>query len=520
MKTNMQNLLLALAILAGVNHVTAQNAMFTYQGRVTDNGTNFTGTGQFEFALVTSTNVNHQATATANAPSGGYIIGYTVVSGGSGYSAAPVVTVSGGGGAGAAAIAHVSGGVVTSITVSNGNFGDGNYISAPTVTVAPPPANISYVTFWSNDGTSSAGSEPTAAVGASVTNGLFTVVLGDTTVANMTAISASLFTQPNLQLRIWFNDGVNGFAALSPVQNLTPVPYAVFANAASNVSGTVSATQISGAVASANLSGTYGNAVTLNNEGNSFSGNGAGLTSVNAATLNGVSASGFWKTGGNSGTTPGPNFIGTINNQPLELGINGNQVLLLVPDTTAHGAPNVIGGSPANFIAAGIYGAVIGGGGQTNTYAVTSNSIFASCGTIAGGAGNTIQGNAGWATISGGGNNTIQSSSGASESVISGGGVNTIGANADFSVIGGGLFNQIQATAYYGTIAGGTDNLITGNYLGQTIGGGQYNTNNAQFATIPGGTQNSVSGNYSFAAGRNAHAINPWELCMGRLIRQ
>ena len=174
----MQNLLLALAILAGVNHVTAQNAMFTYQGRVTDNGTNFTGTGQFEFALVTSTNVNHQATATANAPSGGYIIGYTVVSGGSGYSAAPVVTVSGGGGAGAAAIAHVSGGVVTSITVSNGNFGDGNYISAPTVTVAPPPANISYVTFWSNDGTSSAGSEPTAAVGASVTNGLFTVVLG------------------------------------------------------------------------------------------------------------------------------------------------------------------------------------------------------------------------------------------------------------------------------------------------------------------------------------------------------
>ena len=65
--------------------------------------------------------------------------------------------------------------------------------------------------------------------GREVTNGLFTVVLGDTTLANMTAISASLFTQPNLQLRIWFNDGVNGFAALSPVQNLTPAPYAVFA---------------------------------------------------------------------------------------------------------------------------------------------------------------------------------------------------------------------------------------------------------------------------------------------------
>ena len=182
--------------------------------------------------------------------------------------------------------------------------------------------------------------------------------------------------------------------------------------------------------------------------------------------------------------------------------------MLLIPDTTGNGSPNIIGGSPANFVAAGVSGAFIGGGGQTNTFAVRSNSIFATCATIAGGAGNTIQGNAGWATISGGGNNTIQSSSGASESVISGGGVNTIGANADYSVIGGGLFNQIQATAYYGTIAGGTDNTIYGNYLGQSIGGGQYNTNNGQYATIPGGYKNSATGNYSFAAGVNAHAVN------------
>src|ERR1035437_9826184 len=44
----------------------AQGTAFTYQGRVLDNGTNFTGTGQFQFALVTSTNFNHQATAAAN----------------------------------------------------------------------------------------------------------------------------------------------------------------------------------------------------------------------------------------------------------------------------------------------------------------------------------------------------------------------------------------------------------------------------------------------------------------------
>ena len=168
----------------------------------------------------------------------------------------------------------------------------------------------------------------------------------------------------------------------------------------------------------------------------------------------------------------------------------------------------MIAGSPANFVAPGVYAASIGGGGETNTFAVRSNSIFASESTIAGGGGNTIGANAGWATIGGGGNNTIQSSSGASESVISGGGANTIGSGADFSVIGGGFFNQVQASAYYGTIAGGTDNTITGNFLGQTIGGGQYNTNNAQYATIPGGYQNSVSGNYSLAAGHNAHAVN------------
>jgi hypothetical protein len=36
-----------------------------------------------------------------------------------------------------------------------------------------------------------------------------------------------LFAQASLQLRIWFNDGVHGSVALSPVQTLTPVPYAI-----------------------------------------------------------------------------------------------------------------------------------------------------------------------------------------------------------------------------------------------------------------------------------------------------
>jgi hypothetical protein len=261
MKTKRQQLINALALLAllAINPqpstAQAQGTAFTYQGRVTDNGTNFTGAGQFKFALVTSTNIAHQATATAamagSAPYE-YVSSFNLDYGGSGYQSAPTVTVTGGGGSGAVAQATISGGAVSLILISPGS----GYSSAPTVAIAPPSPNIDYTTYWSNDGTGSAGSEPAAAVSVAVTNGLFTLVLGDTTLPNMAAISAALFTQPNLQLRIWFNDGVNGSTALSPVQNLTPVPYASVANSASNLLGVVSTAQLSGLIPASQLSGT------------------------------------------------------------------------------------------------------------------------------------------------------------------------------------------------------------------------------------------------------------------------
>ena len=124
MKTKLPLALIMLALFAGIHQTLAQNTVFTYQGRVTDNGTNFNGSGQFKFALVTSTNANHTATATANAPSGGFITGYVVTAGGNGYVAAPTVTISGSGGSGATAHANLTGGAVTGITVDNpGNGG-------------------------------------------------------------------------------------------------------------------------------------------------------------------------------------------------------------------------------------------------------------------------------------------------------------------------------------------------------------------------------------------------------------
>ena len=269
----------------------AQGTAFTYQGRVTDNGTNLSGAGQFKFALVTSTNFNHQATATATR-SGQFITIINVTAGGSGYAGAPAVTISGGGGSGATAHATLTGDAVTGISVDNPGSG---YTSTPSVIVAPPPPNVSYTTYWSNDGTSVAGSEPSAAVNVAVSNGLFTVVLGDTTVANMAAISASLFAQPNLQLRIWFNDGVHGSAALSPVQNLTPAPYAVQAmnaNSASNLLGTLPVAQLNGTVENNQLA----NSSLTVNAGTGLSGGGTvalgGTTTLNNAGVTALTGGG------------------------------------------------------------------------------------------------------------------------------------------------------------------------------------------------------------------------------------
>lgn len=56
-------------------------------------------------------------------------------------------------------------------------------------------------TYWSNNGTSTAGSEPTAAVALTVAKGLYSVPLGDTTLPNMTVIPATVFANPDVRLR-------------------------------------------------------------------------------------------------------------------------------------------------------------------------------------------------------------------------------------------------------------------------------------------------------------------------------
>ena len=117
-------------------------------------------------------------------------------------------------------------------------------------------------TYWSNNGTSTGGSEPTQAVALTVTNGLFNVLLGDTNVAGMSQpLTEAAFAESNTFLRVWFSQNAGGpFELLSPDQPIASVPYALRAKTADNPgpSGPQGPTGPTGAAGAAGPSGPAG----------------------------------------------------------------------------------------------------------------------------------------------------------------------------------------------------------------------------------------------------------------------
>ncbi len=87
------------------------------------------------------------------------------------------------------------------------------------------------VNRWTNDGSNlGVSGVPTTAVSLVVTNGIYNVRFGDKSVANMTSpIPASIFSDSNLQLRVWFNDGSHGQQQLTPDQPIVSSGYAMSA---------------------------------------------------------------------------------------------------------------------------------------------------------------------------------------------------------------------------------------------------------------------------------------------------
>jgi hypothetical protein len=115
-----------------------------------------------------------------------------------------------------------------------------------------------------------------------VSNGLFSVTLD---------FGPGIFTGTNywLSIGVRTNGDTSAFTLLSPRQPILPVPYAIFAGSASNLTGTLAAAQLVGTVPSAQISGPYGGQVNFSNGGNNFSGafagNGGSLTNLNGSNI-------------------------------------------------------------------------------------------------------------------------------------------------------------------------------------------------------------------------------------------
>ena len=91
--------------------------------------------------------------------------------------------------------------------------------------------------YWAHDGTTSG--EPSTYITLTVTNGLFNVMLGDTSIMSMTkVISESVFAETNTYLRVWFSDSPSGFQGLEPNPQFASVAYALHCNYAESASET------------------------------------------------------------------------------------------------------------------------------------------------------------------------------------------------------------------------------------------------------------------------------------------
>ncbi|GMU44618.1 MAG: hypothetical protein AMXMBFR25_26040 [Lysobacterales bacterium] len=218
-----------------------------------------------------------------------------------------------------------------------------------------------------------------------------------------------------------------------------------------------------------------------------------------------------WSTTGDTGSSPATNFLGTTDAQPFVIRTRNAQSLRLEPSSVLSGGlpitANVIGGSLANSVAAGVRGATIAGGGaplnSDPTYPNEApNSVNENYGTVGGGYGNeagqlaTVGGgyvNTAYqfSTIGGGDHNVTTGTDG----TVAGGTGNVAGAEA---TVAGGKNN---AAGPHGAIGGGVGNKTFGSATHATVGGGFNNAAVGYYSTVSGGKDNCAGGAYSWAGG-------------------
>ena len=388
-------------------------------------------------------------------------------------------------------------------------------------------------TYWSNDG-----SFPTH---VAVSNGLFSVMLGDTSLPFMQPIFPSTFQErPGAQLRIWFCETEGGaFAQLAPDQPLGSVGYAMMA--AKVGPGAVGASELASDSVKADKIET--NAVTSDK------------LAANSVTAVKIAAGVITSNKIDWSTMPAMSLKGYKENGAFAAApvASGADSIAQGSGARALADYSVVGGGGQNEIQAGaVYGAIGGGrindlgnnssnatvaGGYDNNISSDANSSTIGGGfqnnigvgswyaTVAGGYDNTLISNVWGSAISGGRSNTIGFAT--DYAAVAGGWGNKIGRTADYSAIGGGNLNEIQYDSECATVAGGLRNIIGTNSNWSVIGGGNrneigtissyttvagglYNSIGAEahYATIAGGCSNAVGDNaeYAFAAGRRAKA--------------
>ena len=215
--------------------------------------------------------------------------------------------------------------------------------------------------YWTSDGTIiGPPGQPANAVSLPVTKGLYSVLLGDASIPNMTAIPASVFANPDVRLRVFFNDGVNGFQLLSPDQRLAPSPYLAdgVVTVAKIATGAVQSGNIaSGAVGSTQIAA--GAVTNTQIASGAVTGSQIAIGTVSATNLLPAIASGLWTASGSNVYRASGNVgIGTTSpSKPLELalvaapftpgsGSVDSSISLRLTNTATTGntsSPNVVG---------------------------------------------------------------------------------------------------------------------------------------------------------------------------------
>ena len=83
------------------------------------------------------------------------------------------------------------------------------------------------IMYWTNSTDTNSDGTPDEAVSLTVQDGLYAILLGDTSITGMQEINSDVFTNSALYLRVWFNDGTTGWEQLSPDQRIAASGYAI-----------------------------------------------------------------------------------------------------------------------------------------------------------------------------------------------------------------------------------------------------------------------------------------------------